>query len=584
MGIFDELDKKKSSTKKSSSGIFAELDKQKEKAAKIAAVPAEKELLRSQGKAVSTRSDRATPTFGGEILRGIAKPAVTLMARPAQLTAALMGWDENQQTLKSGYLGDIKTSKSGKDVVKDVGRGLELVSNAVGVGALRNVGRNAVKQGAIQVAKRAGIEGLAAGFIQGVGSGISEGKTGKDLLWNAAKSTGFGGLGGFLVGGAGAKLMGTKTPEKLAQQAEEAANMRALKKYGEQTIPGVGVPDANYRDPKTLRLPAPRPKTDFFVGEKGVSTNPKEARVGVKQLTPEQIERNIKVQYEPYIPEDKLPVITAKDVKTPAKNEFRANVQYDPSTGVPVKESKASPLKTITDTATPTAEKKYYTNSYGKKIEIKTPSTISENVPNDVATKGSIPTVSTEIPTLPQDKTLTPKGTVVPKVTVGEPIKVPKAKVEKQNKILNDLVKEETGSGYNPDDFSSQVKENSRNFYNEDPERAFNVIQGKEPIPTGVNLKALYKLAKMDATGEQAVRLAELRGISSKTGQDLSMLNQAGENNGITDKIIEVNDYFKGKMDKKAYKQTMDDLANHIRENKPTMEELNKLIDEFDIC
>lgn len=447
MGIFDELDKQKSSTKKSSGGIFAELDKQKEKAAKVAAVPAEKELLRSQGKAVSVRSDRSNPTFGGEILRGIAKPAVTLMARPAQLTAALMGWDENRQTLKSGYLGDIKTSKSGKDVVKDVGRGLELVSNAVGVGAVRNVGRNAVKQGAIQVAKRVGIEGAAAGFIQGVGSGISEGKTGKDLLWNAAKSTGFGGLGGFLLGGAGAKLIGTKTPEKLAKQAEEAANIRQFGSKARPSVPKAGAP-----------------------------------------IVPSQV-----------------------DVR------------------------------------------------------------LAENVPTNVGTKGSIPTVSTEIPTLPQDKTITPKGTIVPKVTVGEPIKVPKAKIEKQTEVLNSIPDE---------DFTPQVKETSKSFYNEDPERAFRMIEGKESIPEGVNKRALYALAKIDATGESAVRLAELRGISSKSGQDLGMLNQ-GKNNGIVDKIVETNDYLKKTMNPKEAKKAMAELADEIRANKPTRQELESLINEI---
>lgn len=254
MGIFDELDKKKSSTKKSSGGIFAELDKKKEKQAQVSTVSAQKEILRSQGKAVSMRDDRATPTFGGSILRGIAKPAVTLLARPAQLAASVVGLNEKQQTLKSGYLGDIETSRNAKDVLKDVGRGFELVSNAVGVNAVRNIGVNAAKQTAINVAKRAAVEGMAAGAVQGIGSGISSGKTGKELLWEAAKSTALGGVGGFALGGAGAKIFGTKAPEKIAQQAEEAANMRVFGTKTRPSVPNTGLNPTNLQKPNLAEI------------------------------------------------------------------------------------------------------------------------------------------------------------------------------------------------------------------------------------------------------------------------------------------------------------------------------------------
>lgn len=364
------------------------------------------------------------------------------------MVAAARGFTEDEQTFKSKYLGDIKTSKNAKDVVKDVGRGLETVSNAIGVGALKTAGANVFRQGVLQVAKRAGVEGLAAGAVQGIGSGVADGKTGKDLLWSAAKSTALGGVVGFVLGGALSKIMGT--PKSL----DEVAKAKAP-----------------YKIPKAGLAPSPT-------------------------------------------------------IETP--------------------------------------------------VELK----LAENVPTNIGTKGSIPTVSTEIPTLPPDKTITPKGTVVPKVTVGAPQMAPK--VEKAKTALRSAYGEspEQLTGGNLDDIAAK----SATLIELDKDRALRIALGKEMprAEDGVTSDAIYRVLSADADGELAVKLANST-VPSTSGIKLAT-NKLGDRGGIVDTIREANTTLKKNMDPKAAKKAITELAEEIKANKPTLEELKKLIDEFDIC
>lgn len=544
---YDAFKNGKTKPNKTSAALSYESFKaNKEKSANTQAQRAD---LISRGEAVSVNKNKAAPSLGGSILRSVAKPIATLLVRPGQALAAASGFTEDEQTVKSKYLGDIKTSKNAKDVLKDVGRGFETVSNGIGIGALKSIGTNVAKQTVKQVAKRAAIEGAAAGFVGGVGSGLEQGKTGKDLLWEAARATGLGGAIGGVLGGAGAKLFGGKV-----LSAEESAMQRYLKNGGNTNIPDAGVPNSDYIQP-TMRLNAPeqplqlspRPKTDFYVGKAGISTNPREANIGVKNLTQDQIERNTKVQYEPYITEDKLPVITAKNVKTPAKNEFKSGIQYDPQTGLPIKEVKQSPLKTIATTKSSD-----------------TPKTV-KTFPETLTNKGSNTNTFEKAPVLPQDKAITPNGTEVPKVEIPAPIKA------KQTKALSDIPNEE---------FQSKSKTAQIDFYNQDPELATKIALGQAPTPEGISRSALHRLASNDATGEAAIRLAESP-APSIYGQNLAMQNIGDRTNSLVDSIKEVLDSRKSTMSKKEFKASTEELKNIIRANQPTKQEFEALIQEI---
>lgn len=184
------------------------------------------------GEAVSTKKDRVDPTVGGNILRSTIKPTATLLARPVQLVKALQGKSIEDQTIKSKYLGDIKTSTNAKDVVKDVGRGLETVSLGLGLGAAKGATT------AANIAKSA-LEGAASGYLQGVGHGIEEGKKLKDVAKEGIISTGVGALGGAALAGVSKLFSWNKpkitTPAGDVTKAEKAALTKSAEKraFGE---------------------------------------------------------------------------------------------------------------------------------------------------------------------------------------------------------------------------------------------------------------------------------------------------------------------------------------------------------------
>jgi len=164
-------------------------------------VQEQKQQLIDQGQPVSTQEDRAKPTFVGGIIRDIARPVATLLARPIQLAKALGGATEDEQTIKSKYLGDITTSKSGKDVLKDVGRGIETVSLGVGTGAAKNVVAGAGKKTIGKLVLQGAKEGLAAGSLGGAGSAIEQGKSAGNVLLDTAIGGGLGAATGGVLGG-----------------------------------------------------------------------------------------------------------------------------------------------------------------------------------------------------------------------------------------------------------------------------------------------------------------------------------------------------------------------------------------------
>lgn len=189
-------------------------------------ITADREARQAAGLGVSTNPNKVKPTFAGALIRGVVKPVATLLARPVQLVKALGGATPEEQTIKSKYLGDIKTSQNAGDVIADVGRGLQTVALGIGgsglAGGVSAGGKQAlgqtIKQVALQEAKAGAIAGLGSGLEETGGSGMPTGKA----LGTIAKSTALGaGLGAGL--GAAAPIVGkafTKVATKTTKDVD----------------------------------------------------------------------------------------------------------------------------------------------------------------------------------------------------------------------------------------------------------------------------------------------------------------------------------------------------------------------------
>jgi len=203
----------------------------------------EKVERRAEGLAVSTSKNRAAPTLGGNIVRGIARPFATLLVRPGQALAAAKGFTEDEQTVKSKYLGDIKTVKNKKDVLKDVGRAAEVLSYGIGVGAVRNAAGQTIKQSGKQIAKNLAVEGTASGLLGSMGASVAEGNKAKKVVKDTVIGAVTGGALGYGIGRVAAPLF-----NKGAKTIEEAALQRAYGSVdGAPKIPGAGVPSGEYK-------------------------------------------------------------------------------------------------------------------------------------------------------------------------------------------------------------------------------------------------------------------------------------------------------------------------------------------------
>ena len=237
---------------------------------------------------VSSPATPATPqpnkqgTFLGNLVRGALKPAVTLAARPFQAVQALAGATPEEQKINLPFFGEIDTVRSGKDVVRDVGRGLETVALGVGAGAAGNVARQAVGQGAKQAIARTAVRGASpiarvvttarnvvntagrvtgatpfgtgikagavAGGLSGTGqSAAQQGQFGVDELLAGAVGAGTGAALGGVIGGAGNIFRGAgsrvaqRVPESRAvgpvKSLQQAGRERTGEKLTEKVMP-----------------------------------------------------------------------------------------------------------------------------------------------------------------------------------------------------------------------------------------------------------------------------------------------------------------------------------------------------------
>ena len=152
--------------------------------------------------------------FLKSVAKGIIKPVATMVARPIQLGAELLGASPEtvNQTTKN-IAGDFvaPVPQSGKDVVKDIGRAAETVALGLPVGS---------------IAKATG-----TGILAGVGSGLESKGTASEALKQGAVGGALG-LGGGLISKALEVLPTRLTKGAFGLSDEEAQKMLQTKSIG----------------------------------------------------------------------------------------------------------------------------------------------------------------------------------------------------------------------------------------------------------------------------------------------------------------------------------------------------------------
>lgn len=183
---------------------------------------------RDQGLPVSQNPNRVEPTFGGEIVRGIVKPAAILATTAISPFSAFAKTKEAEDKINEPFSGDylgsvtrLKGPTEGggmKDFGRALGVGLDIGSNFAGGSAVGTIGKGTVgaltkevaKETAKQYAKRLAIEGAITGGGQSLGSSLANGNTLGDTIQNTVAGT----LGGAVlapVAGLGFKGLGAGT-------------------------------------------------------------------------------------------------------------------------------------------------------------------------------------------------------------------------------------------------------------------------------------------------------------------------------------------------------------------------------------
>ena len=155
------------------------------------------------------------------VYKAVAEPVANLIARPGQAVQSALGYEPST----GKFLGlDITAPKTGKDVLADVGRGLETVALGVGGGAVKDIAKaglkGVIKQGAVQGAK----QGAIAGGMTGLGQGLEQ----EDVTVGDVVSRT---VGGAVLGGATGGVLGGGVPAvgavgaKVGQIAQKGANV-----------------------------------------------------------------------------------------------------------------------------------------------------------------------------------------------------------------------------------------------------------------------------------------------------------------------------------------------------------------------
>jgi len=189
--------------------------------------------------------------------RGIIKPVATLAVRPIQAVKALSGATEEEQAINLPFLGKIETSTSAKDVVKDIGRGIETVSLGLGGGAAKTAIKGAAKGTFGTVIKAGAKEGAKIGAVGGFGVGLAE----EGKVSGALKGAAIGGVAGGAFGaaipavakGIGETVsLGRKGFGKVTTEVDKRLAVRSAQKLEQEALLRGGVADARVAG-KTLK-------------------------------------------------------------------------------------------------------------------------------------------------------------------------------------------------------------------------------------------------------------------------------------------------------------------------------------------
>lgn len=170
------------------------------------------------------------------LLKSIVKDAAKLALSPVASLKAVgeVAQGKTPTGITTEFTGNVRPIGEGFDVTKGlqenakplkdaVGKGLEFASYipvAKGLGLAKDAIAQPFKKTAFQTAKSLGKEGLVQGGLQGSGSALQQDKGVGGVITDTLKGTALGGVGGFVLGGVGAKASRafSKTPADFTSQ------------------------------------------------------------------------------------------------------------------------------------------------------------------------------------------------------------------------------------------------------------------------------------------------------------------------------------------------------------------------------
>ncbi len=222
----------------------------------------ERQDLLSKGLPVSVNKDKAEPSMGGNILRGIIKPAAKITTAPISAAQELLGKKETQP-LSSNYLGKVyapgrnpNTTTVAGSLKDTAGTFLEVASN-IPIAKGITLAREPIKQFLKQTAPKLAKEGFVQGVLQNAGEQLQQNATEgrKFSIGDVAKSGVTSAVAAPVLG----KIVNTVFGKKASSLTpEQQANVRNFGTPERPNVPSAGKAPVGYMDKNVQQLPAPR--------------------------------------------------------------------------------------------------------------------------------------------------------------------------------------------------------------------------------------------------------------------------------------------------------------------------------------
>lgn len=161
---------------------------------------------------IQREQNRSQEGFLASLGRSIVTPVAKMVARPLQLGALVAGQTPEQidvatQKIAPYFGKDLATPKTGADVLKDVGAGLETVSLGIGGGGTTSAVKTGLKGLVGQGIKEGAITGLKSGSLLGFAQGLETAsqeppeKAFNTIFSSTALGSATGLIGGSVLGG-----------------------------------------------------------------------------------------------------------------------------------------------------------------------------------------------------------------------------------------------------------------------------------------------------------------------------------------------------------------------------------------------